>query len=93
MHVGDKATFHPGSACDSGEFAECNRAGCLAFVVENRVKTGPAGLVDLQILTRDGKIVYREAVPVFYQPEYDPPFPPDEVDPPHRTPYCRPAKP
>jgi hypothetical protein len=90
MHVGDKATYYPGNECDRGIVAECNRGGCPARCVA-RTAIGPAGPVDLIVFTHDGKELARQGVPVVYPPEYDPPYPPEEVDPPHGKPYCRPS--
>jgi hypothetical protein len=91
MNIGDHATYYPGRECDQGVVAERNRGGCHAVCIA-RSATGPAGRVDLEIVTRDGKRLVREGVPVILPPEYDPPFPSDAVDPPHGEPYCRPME-
>jgi hypothetical protein len=87
MHVGDKAIYYPGNECDQGVMPETNRVGCAAICVHQHKD----GAVNLVIWDHGGNQHTRENVPVIYPPEYDPPYPPEEVDPPHGKPYCRPS--
>jgi hypothetical protein len=89
MNVNDKAMYYPGNECDQGVMPEVNRVGCAALCVHQNQD----GTVTLVVQDHGGNRRVCENVPVIYPPDYDPPLPPDEVDPPRRTPYCRPAKP
>lgn len=87
MHVGDRAIYYPAMECDKGIMAEENRVGCIALCVHQH----PNGQVNLIVWDHEGNDRRCHNVDVHYPPELVPSFPPEEVDKPHRTPYCRPA--
>lgn len=88
MRVGDRAIYYPAMECDQGIMAEEDRVGCAAICVHQHQN----GQVNLIVWDHEGNGRRCLQVDVHYPPEFVPPCPPEDVDPPHRTPYCRPVK-